>query len=421
MIFKSSRSLLSGVVRVPASKSHTIRAIVLAGIADGISILRNLLYSNDTISCIEGIKKLGAEVEENKEFNLIKVKGIGNKIEKECMIDVGNSGTTLRLLTALTSTSSVPIHFDGDSSIRQRPMKPLFDALKMLGATITSNDNKCPFTIQGPIKGGKTEIDAISSQFLSGLLLACPIINGDTEIKVIRLNERPYVELTLDWMRYMNISFENKDLEYFYIKGNQKYHAFDKEIAADFSTATFPACAAVITGSEVLIKGLDFSDHQGDKAVFTYLQEMGAEVIHTTDGVIVKGKKLKGIDIDMNNTPDALPAMAVVACFAEGTTRLLNVPQARKKECDRIKACFTELRKMGAQIEELEDGLIIKGSKLKGTNLHGYNDHRMVMALSIAGMAADGETFVDTAESASITYPQFFDDMKKLKSNISII
>ena len=210
------------------------------------------------------------------------------------------------------------------------------------------------------------------------------------------------MEITLDWLRRMGIRFEQKGLDWFRIIGKQKYNAFERSIPADFSSATFPLCAAAITGSELLIKGLDFNDHQGDKAVFTYFEKMGVQIRHTDEGVWVKGAGLDGIDIDMNATPDALPAMAVAACFAEGTTRLLNVPQARLKECDRIAASATELRKMGANIEELEDGLVIHQSQLKGTDVHGYDDHRMVMALSIAGLAAEGDNCCDTAESAAL-------------------
>ena len=213
----------------------------------------------------------------------------------------------------------------------------------------------------------------------------------------------------------------NRDLEWFRIYGKQQYSAFERYIPADFSSATFPLCAAAITGSELLIKGLDFTDHQGDKAVFTYFEKMGVRIRHTDDGVRVKGEKLEGIDIDMNATPDALPAMAVAGCFAHGTTRLLNVPQARLKECDRIAAMATELSKMGARVEELPDGLVIHQSQLKGTEVHGYDDHRMVMALSIAGLAAEGETIVDTAESASVTFPTFIEDMKMLGARFEML
>ena len=421
MKLKINKSDLKGEIRIPASKSHTIRAVALAGIAEGKSILYNPLYSADAISCIEGIKEFGAEVTQSTNLT---IKGTSGLPKSSCSkIDVGNSGTSLRILTGLASLADFPIMFDGDNSIRNRPMIPLLSALEKLGAKIDSTGGRCPFTVTGPITGGKTTVDGISSQFLTALLIACPLARNDSEITVINLHEKPYVEITLDWLRKLNIKFEQKGLDWFYIPGGQKYLAFNRNIPADFSSATFAACAAAITGSEILIKGLDFSDHQGDKDIFRYLEQMGSKITHTPEGVVVKGKRLKGIDIDMNNTPDALPTLAVTGCFAEGTTRLLNVAQARLKECDRISGIATELKKMGADIEELKDGLVIHKSKLHGTEVHGYDDHRMVMALSVAGLAANGDTIVDTAESIRVTYPSFIEDMKalgaKLESSLS--
>lgn len=418
MKIRSAKSKLAGEILIPASKSHTIRAVSIAAMAEGISILRNPLISSDALSSIAGAREIGADIITSAEWQ---VKGTGGKISPKCkFIDVGNSGTTLRIQTALCALASHPVKFDGDNSIRNRPMTPLFSALEKLGVTIIESANgKCPFVIQGPIKGGKTTVNGISSQFLTALLIACPLAEGDTEIEVENLHEKPYVEMTLDWLRKMKIQFEHRGLDWFYIKGNQQYKAFDRSIPADFSSATFSACAAAITGSEILIKGLDFNDHQGDKAVFDYLERMGVQLRHTEAGVWVKGGKLKGIDIDMNNTPDALPAMAVTACFASGTTRLMNVPQARLKECDRIAATNRELSKMGAKIEELKDGLIIHHSPLKGNIVHGYDDHRMVMALAIAGLTAEGTTVVDTAESIDVTYPTFVEDMRALGATLT--
>jgi 3-phosphoshikimate 1-carboxyvinyltransferase len=413
-----NKSGLKGSIQIPASKSHTIRAVAIAGIAEGTSILKNPLYSSDAISCIDGLKEFGAVFEQGK--NLI-VTGTGGLPLPSCKkIDVGNSGTTLRILTGLASLANFPISFDGDSSIRKRPMTPILSALEKLGAKIKSNEGKCPFTIQGPIKGGITSVNGISSQFVTGLLFACPLAESDTEIVVENLHEHPYVELTLDWLKKLHIRFEQKGLDWFRIPGGQKYKAFERDIPADFSSATFAACAAAITGNEVLIKGLDFSDFQGDKVIFTHLENMGASVRHTSDGVIVKGGDLTGIDIDMNSTPDALPALAVTGCFAKGTTRLLNVAQARLKECDRIAASTLELSKMGAKIEELKDGLVIHQSNLKGAEVHGYDDHRMVMALAIAGLAVKGKTIVDTAESIKVTYPGFVEDMKAIGADFKL-
>jgi 3-phosphoshikimate 1-carboxyvinyltransferase len=420
MKLRSTKSTLAGDILIPASKSHTIRAVSIAAMAKGVSVLGNPLISADALSSIAGAREMGAEIETGKDWV---IKGIRGKPAVSCRsIDVGNSGTTLRIQTALCALADHPVRFDGDKSIRTRPMNPLLSALEKLGVTILeSADGKCPFVIQGPIKGGKTTVNGISSQFLTALLIACPLAQEDSEIIVEDLHEKPYVEITLDWLRNMSIKFEQRGLDWFYIKGRQQYKAFHRVIPADFSSATFAACAAAITSTEVLIKGLDFADRQGDKAVFGFLEKMGTVLKHTSEGVWVKGGKLKGIDIDMNDTPDALPALAVTGCFASGTTRLLNVAQARMKECDRIEASTLELSKMGARIEELKDGMVIYQSKLQGTNVHGYDDHRMVMALAIAGLAATGETIIDTAEAVDVTYPTFIRDMRKIGASINLL
>jgi 3-phosphoshikimate 1-carboxyvinyltransferase len=420
MKLRSVKSNLAGEILIPASKSHTIRAVSIAAMADGTSVLRNPLMSSDALSSLAGAREMGAYVETGKDWI---IRGVDGKPLNSCsLIDVGNSGTTLRIQTALCALAAHPVKFDGDKSIRTRPMFPLLSALERLGVTILeSADGKCPFVIQGPIKGGKTTVNGISSQFLTALLIACPLAEGDTEITVENLHEKPYVEMTLDWLRKMNIKFGQKGLDWFHIPAKQKYHAFDRMIPADFSSAAFSACAAAVTGSEILIKGLDFTDHQGDKALFSCLERMGVKLQHTSGGVRVKGGSMKGIDIDMNDTPDALPALAVTGCFASGTTRLLNVAQARLKECDRIAAMCTELSSMGARVEELKDGLVIHQSSLTGTHVHGYDDHRMVMALVVAGLAAEGETIVDTAEAIEVTYPTFLEDMVRIGANIMTI
>lgn len=418
--FRSSPSRLRGEILIPASKSHSIRAVALAAVARGTSVISNPLMSEDARSALNGAIEMGASVEIGKDWM---IRGIGGAPGPACRhIDVGNSGTSLRILTALCALGIHPVSFDGDKSIRQRPMMPLLSALENLGVTVIgSAEGKCPFTIRGPLTGGTTRVNGISSQFLTALLIACPMAPDDTEITVDDLHERPYVEITLDWLQRMGIRFENNGLDWFRIPGGQRYEAFKRQMPADFSSAAFPLCAAAVTQSEILIRGLDFNDHQGDKAIFGFFERMGIRLQFVPEGVVVKGGPMQGIDIDMNSTPDALPAMAVAACFAKGTTRLLNVPQARLKECDRIAASSMELRKMGAQVEELPDGLVIHQSQLKGTSVHGYDDHRMVMALSVAGLGAAGETIVDTAASVGVTYPTFLADMQQLGANLSLI
>ncbi len=414
-----NKSNLTGKISVPGSKSHTIRAVAVAMMADGISKIYNPLISEDAESCLKAAELLGAKVK--IEENLWTITGINGKLKNPNeIIDLGNSGTSLRILAGLAATADFAITFDGDESLRSRPMHQLLDALENLGVEINSNNGKCPVTIKGPIKGGKTKVDGTSSQFLTSLLFSTPLAKEDSIITVDNLNEKPYAEITLDWLKKQNIKFDyNNDLSEFKVKANQKYNPYESTIPADFSTATFPLIASAVTKSKIEIQNLDFSDKQGDKEVFKYLEKMGLEISIGEKSTIVNyTKPLKGVEIDLNATPDALPAMAVVACFAKGETKLYNVTQARIKETDRIKCMTCELRKMGADIEELEDGMIIKESKLHSAELKGYDDHRIVMALAIAGMGMNEEITINGAEAASVTYPNFIKDFKILGANL---
>lgn len=422
MKIKVTRSRLEGEICIPGSKSHTIRAVAVASMADGTSEIRGPLISGDTLSCAKASQSFGADVKQQPDYWT--VKGVNGKLKNPGkVIDMENSGTSLRIFTGIAALGDFKVTFDGDSSLRTRPMGPLLDALKILGVETSSQNGKCPVSVKGPLTGGKTEVNGKSSQFLTSLLFACPLASADTEINVMNLNEKPYVEITLDWLKRQNIKFEYKDdLSWFLIKGGQSYKPFNWTIPADFSTATFPLVAAAVTGGSVSIKNLDFSDRQGDKEIFNHLEKMGVKVQKSEVWTKVTGSgKIQGCEFDLNATPDALPAMAVAGALASGVTKLVNVPQARIKETDRI-ACMTkELRKMGAKITELEDGMVIEGGKLHGAELESYDDHRIVMSLAIAAMAAEGETIINNAEAAAVTYPDFVRDFQKIGANIEIL
>jgi len=441
------KSWLKGTVAIPASKSHTIRAVAIGSLAAGESSIRNPLSSADTQAAVACYRALGAQID-TSDPKLWKVNGTAGQITvPQEIIDVGNSGTTLRI--AMGSAALAPpgqaIVFTGDEQIQTRPVGPLMDSLADLGAKCKSlnNNDKVPIEITGKLTGGQTTIAASTSQYLSSLLLCTPLGAKDSEIDVTLLNEPGYVQMTLDWLDKQKIDYENQKFQKFKIKGNQNYKAFDETICADFSSATFFLCAAALVADEVTLLGLDLSDSQPDKAVVDYLKAMGADITIEqsrvglappfTTSVTVKSAPLKGLEIDMNQTPDALPAMAVTAAFAEGVTRLVNVPQARSKETDRIKCMAEELKKMAVDVEELPDGLIIHGScepRLKGGAkylahrftgglvLNGRSDHRIVMALSLAGLAIDGQCSVDTAEAIDVTFPDYVKLMKQLGADM---
>ena len=418
------KSRLKGTVAIPGSKSHTIRAVAIASLASGKSLIRDPLESSDTQAAVACYRALGADIDAS-DPKCWKVCGTGGRISAPGgIIDVGNSGTTLRVAmgSAALAATDQRIGFTGDEQIQTRPVGPLIDSLNDLGAKCVSltDNGKVPVTITGKLTGGKTTIAAATSQYLSSLLLCAPLASEDTEIDVSLLNEPGYVQMTLDWLDKQQIEYENEQMHRFSIKGNQSYKAFDAQVPADFSSATFFLCGAALAGDGVTLLGLDFSDSQPDKAVVDYLKEMGADIDIGDSSVAVRSSGLHGAELDMNETPDALPAMAVTAAFAEGTTKLLNVPQARSKETDRIACMARELKKMGVEVEELPDGLIIQGGRPKPAELHGWADHRIVMALSLAGLNCDSQSSIDTAEAISVTFPDYVELMKSIGANMSL-
>jgi 3-phosphoshikimate 1-carboxyvinyltransferase len=352
---------------------------------------------------------LGASIREEQDVLLVEGTGGAPKVPAN-VIDVANSGTTLYILMGIAALCGGWTVFTGDEQIRNRPVSALIQSLNSLGAEAftTRGGESPPVVIRGPLKGGRTSIACPTSQYLTSLLISCPLAKEDTEIVVTELNERPYIDMTLSWLESQGIVSSRDEMKRFRIPGGQSYSAFEREIPGDYSSATFFMCAAAVTGGDVLLQGLDPEDSQGDKQVLSILQDMGCEVIYEEDGIRVRGGSLVGRTVDLNSIPDALPALAVTACFAEGKTRLINVPQARLKETDRIAVMREELQKMGARAAELEDGLEIEGGPLTGCAVDGHSDHRIVMALAVGGLGASGDTRISTAEAVSVTFPDFF-------------
>ncbi|OXU14515.1 3-phosphoshikimate 1-carboxyvinyltransferase [Sedimentisphaera salicampi] len=425
MKIKSSASRLSGKVKIPGSKSHTIRAAAIAGFAKGESLIRSPLVSSDTISALNAFKAMGAKINRcNDEF--WKISGVAGRPSAPAgEIDVGNSGTTLRLAAGLAALNDGgrAVRFTGDHQICSRPLQPLLDSLSDLGAEAVSinSDGCAPVEIKGTLKGGRTSIECRTSQYLSSLFLCCPLAEQSSEIEVPVLYEPDYVGITLDWLDKQGIQYScTEDFSNVRIEGSQSYRRFDETVPADFSSASFFLCAAALCGEDVVIEGLDYSDSQPDKAVAEYLRKMGADIeINENGSTAVRASSLTGIDIDMNRTPDALPIMAVTAALADGTTRLYNVAQARNKETDRIKCMAEVLSKIGADIEELPDGLIIRGgNKLSSGEVSGHYDHRIIMSMAVAAIAGGIELDIDTAEAVDVTFPTFPELMRSIGGKI---
>lgn len=415
-------SKLKGSVQIPSSKSHTIRAVAVASLADGISEIENPLHASDTIAALNAYTLFGAKIKKEKTWQVTGTSG--NPKTPDNVVDVINSGTTLYIAMATAGLIDGITVFTGDSQIRNRPADALIDAINDLGAKAisTRGNGKAPIIIEGQLKGGKISLDGSkTSQYLTALLLNCPLGNKDTEIEVKNLVEIPYIQMTLDWLKSQKIKCENDNFRNFFVKGGQKYNSFRKTIPGDFSSATFFFCASAVTKSEITLLNMDFNDSQGDKEVLNILKEMGCNVKIEKNSITIKGGDLKGGEFDLNSMPDALPGLAVTACFAEGTTRLVNVAQARLKETDRISVMKNCLTEMGADVQERRDGLIIKQSALHGAKVSGHNDHRIVMALAVAGLASSGKTEIDTAEAVEVTFPNFAELMRDLGAKMKIV
>jgi len=421
--YRVKKASLHGEIAIPPSKSHTLRAILFATMAKGKSTIFNYLSSPDTFAMIEACRHFGACVEIHPDR--LDIMGIdGSIVNTEDVIHAGNSGIVLRFCSALGALSHHPVVVTGDHSIRHyRSMKALLEGLGQLGAKAISmrGDGYAPIIIQGPITKNCAHINGADSQPVSALLIAGAFADHPIDIHVIDPGEKPWVAMTLHWFDKLGIKYENHNYEFYKMFGKSSYAGFEYAVPGDISTASFPIAAALITGSELILKNIDMDDIQGDKELIEVFKAMGATIdFEATQRTLIvrKDSRLKGVTVDINNYIDALPILSAVACSAAGETHIRNAAVAKHKECDRITCIHTELSKMGANIQALEDGLIVRQSKLKGTRLHSYNDHRMAMTLTVAALGAHGESVIGPVDCVAKTFPTFHSDFNALGANI---
>jgi len=419
MIASVERSVVSGSVYAPPSKSYTHRAILITALGPG-GVVRRPLVSADTRATISASESFGARVYLDDE---VKIEGVfGSPRTPDDVINVLNSGTTLRFCSAVAALTDGAV-LTGDASIRTRPNAPLLDCLNELGATAFSirNNGKAPLVVRGKLNGGKSRLNGgVSSQFLSALLIALPLAEVDSRIVIEGdLKSRPYAEITLDMLADAGAEIDARPQE-FLISGRQSYNLRSYTIPGDFSSASYPLAAAAVTGSEVTVRGI-LPSRQGDSAIIDILKRMGAQVSwdRAKGDLRIRGGDLTGTDVDASLTPDLVPTIAVLGAVARGRTVVRNAEHVRHKETDRLHAMAVELSKMGAEIKERPDGLEIEGGKLHGADIHGYDDHRIVMALAVAGLVA-GKTKIDTAESVDVSYPGFFQEMIRLGADVQL-
>lgn len=410
---------LHATVSPPGSKSITNRALVCAALARGRSLLCGALASDDTAVMIDSLHALGIAVEEDTSLRELRVVGCAGRVPAaDGDLFVGNSGTTIRFLTALVTLGQGRYRLDGVPRMRERPIGDLLDALNQLGGHARGEiaPGFPPVVVEAAgLLGGTAAVRGdISSQFLSGLLLAAPGAQSPVELRVTGpLVSRPYIRLTLAVMRAFGAEVEtNDDLAWFRI-ANRGYQAADYAIEPDASAASYFFGAAAISGGTVTVAGLSRESLQGDVRFVDVLERMGCEVRHAADRITVVGRPLRGVDVDMNAISDTVQTLSAVALFADGPTTIRGVGHIRHKETDRISALATELRKLGATVDERPDGLAIVPGQLHAAGIDTYDDHRMAMSLALVGLRVPGVTIHDPG-CVSKTYPDFFRDLAAL-------
>ena len=415
---------VSATARPPGSKSLTNRALVCAALADGVSTLTGALDSDDTRVMVDGLRALGFGVEASGDRRTLRVDGAAGRVPAiEAELFIGNSGTTVRFLTALATLGHGAFRLDGVARMRQRPIGDLVDALKALGADVRcESPGDCPPVAvhANGLRGGEATVRGdISSQFLSALLMAAPCAEGSVRLRVDGdLVSKPYVRMTTRVMAAFGVEVEAPDsLGRFEISNAGAYRAADYTIEPDASAASYFWAAAAITGGRVAVEGLSAESLQGDVRFVECLVEMGCDVEWGEASITVsrpEGRGLRGATLNMNAISDTVQTIAAVALFAEGTTEVVGVAHNRHKETDRIADLATELRRLGAMVEELEDGMRITPGVIKPCTVQTYEDHRMAMSLALVGLRQCGIRIADPA-CTSKTYPDYFEDLERLR------
>lgn len=397
-IVKIKNSILKGEVVIPPSKSSAHRALICSFLAGGGNV-SPIIDSNDMKATQQALKAL-----ENGEG----------------VVDCIESGSTLRFMIPVSAALGKNVTFVGSGRLPQRPIGDYLRLLPQHDVTCES-EGGLPLKISGILTSGDYEIAGnVSSQYITGLLLALPILQGDSRIILTtRLESKPYVDMTIKVMRDFGVEIEETDYGYF-VRGNQQYLKRDYYVESDWSQAAFFLVAGAI-GGDVTLKGLDLNSTQGDKEIVNILKRFGADIEAQSDFIRCKKSDLTGIEIDATDIPDMVPSLAVLGAFARGKTVISGAERLRLKESDRIESVVTNLKKMGVDVTEKNDGMIINGGNVNGAELDGYNDHRIVMAFSVAGLFANGETTITDAQSINKSYPDYFNDYNSLGGKADVI
>lgn len=406
-----TEEIQDATVRVPGSKSFTHRTLIAAALSDGECRIENRLDSEDTNYTLSALEQFGTPVDKQGEALIVTGrKGLLDPCDWP--VYLGNSGTSMRLLTACAALGAGKYALTGTDRMGERPIQHLLNALNQLGVRAVSiHNNGCPPVeiIGKPISGGPVFIDCtISSQFLSGLLLIAPYARKGMEIHVTRgLVSKPYVDMTIDIMARFGVTVERDGYDCFRVAGNQFYHGGRFVVEPDASQAGYFWAAGAITGRRIKVSGISKNSSQGDVRFVDVLESMGCRVIYDEDGIAVAGGRLSGIEVDMADMPDIVPTLAVVAAFAEGLTRIKNVAHLKVKESDRLAAVINELTKMGISARSEKDDLVINGGTPHGAVINTYDDHRMAMSFAVAGLKVPGVE-IRNEQCVEKSFPEFW-------------
>lgn len=404
---------VQGTLTPPCSKSYAQRALAASLLAEGVTTLRNIEFCSDTRSALACIRTLGAQVEEI-DASTLRITGGLRPLEPR--LQVGESGLASRLFTPIASLWDYPIRIEGSGTLLQRPIQMMIAPLRHLGVEVSDTAGRLPFEVCGPIRGGEIEVDgSVSSQFITGLLLALPLAEEDTTLHVDRAVSTPYLDMTIDTAARFGVEIFHKEYREFFIPGGQRYTATDLSIEGDWSAAAMLLVAGAVAG-EVRVENISALSKQADTAILDALTRAGAYVEVEPSAVTAARRELHGFEFDATHCPDLFPALAALAATAEGETILYGTSRLIHKESNRAEAICAEYGKLGIEVDLSEENTMrIRGGTIHATRVKSHDDHRMAMSLAVAGLLSDGEMVIKDAECVAKSYPDFFEDLERIR------
>lgn len=400
----------NGLVAIPPSKSYMQRAMAIASLAEGKSIITNPSLSKDGLASMDIIRNLGCKVDQVN--GNIEIEKIGSPTGLP--LDAGESGTSLRLFASIAALYDQELQLTGSGSLKTRPMHMIFEGINNAGAWAKGNGDFIPINLKGPIKGGPFKIDGSeTSQVLTGLLIALPIISNDSQIEVSNLSSKPYIDITIDILKSFGVHVSHEDYKTFNIKGSQKYSGRSYEIEGDWSGASFHVVGAAISGKAILTM-VNPSSVQADIAILEAVKKAGASIKIENGNVVIEKDELHAFNFDALDCPDLFPPIAALAANCNGISKIKGVQRLTHKESDRYTTIKEEFAKLGIRVWKEEDSMLIEGGPIQSAKVHGRHDHRIAMCLAIAALNASGPVEIENAECVSKSYPNFYEDFEQL-------